>query len=74
MKPDYKEGGLAVLMVLGSAALSALGGLLGKILEPTFKWVLFATMKLAIKWLPPGKMEDTIKALYKEYKASYGEK
>lgn len=59
--------------VIGTALLTAFGGLLGRLLEPLLKWTLFASMKLLIKILPPGKAEDTIKALYKEFKYAYKE-
>lgn len=73
MNPALRNVLTKVGQVVGTSLLLALSGLLSKILEPTLKWVMFTSMKLLIKILPPGKFERTVISLYKELKAAYEE-
>ena len=70
MNPAFRKlGGLAL-----SALWAAVAATLGKIMEPLLKWLLFLSMRGLVWLLPPGKAENAIIELYKEFKQSYGEK
>lgn len=70
MNPALRKlGGLAL-----SALWAAVAATLGKIMEPFLKWLLFLSMRGLVWLLPPGKAENAIIELYKEFKQSYGEK
>lgn len=73
MNPSTQRALAKIGSVVGGAFLMALGGLLSKVLEPTLKWIMFTSMKLLIKILPPGKFERTVISLHKELKAAYRE-
>lgn len=64
-----KIGGLAL-----TALWAALATVFGKIMEPLLKWLLFLSMRGLVWVLPPGKAENAIIELYKEFKTAYGEK
>lgn len=69
---------MTALNKLGKLALTALwaavAATFGRIMEPFLKWLLFLSMRGLVWLLPPGKAENAIIELYKEFKKSYGDK
>ena len=73
MNPALQNALKKVGGVIGASFLMALSGLLSKVLEPFLKWTMFTSMRILIKILPPGRLENMVISLYDELNKVYEE-